>query len=443
LSDHHDLIVAIHAQLLPGSAGGIETNLLSLLKALDRISRAERQIVIGPGGESQWLASHLGSQQTILPWTPIPFSLVRRPDWLPACLWEFSKRRLGRQRFKAARYIHQAIKRAMPHHLNNGKQINHVLIEMGAQVVHFPYQSHFQTTLPSIFEPWDLQHRHYPEFFTPQEIQLREESYKMGCKEASLVVTASEWTKRDIVRQFAIDPNKIAIIRRGPIVSDCKKMTREEALSKLQSKNLPERFILYPAKTWPHKNHIRLFQALARLRDKYGFSINLVCTGKPIEEHWQSIKKSLEELSLERSVIFTGFLDDAQMEALFVRAEFLIFPSLFEGLGIPLLEAMHFGLPIVTSHVTCLPEVAADAALYFDPLSVDSMVDAIQRAWSDPLIREECAERGAVRVKGFSWDEAARQFLACYRYIAKQQLNSEDSKRIREITACGYNGHAD
>jgi glycosyltransferase involved in cell wall biosynthesis len=441
LSNHDDLIVAVQAQLLPGSAGGIETNLLLLLKALDRMSGAERQIVIGPGGESQWLTPHLGSRQTILPWMPIPFSLVRRPRWFPTRLWELGKQSLGQQRFKAARSIHQLIHRVMPHHLNNGEQINQVLIEMGAQVVHFPYQSHFQTTLPSIFEPWDLQHRHYPEFFTLQEIELREESYKMGCSKAALVVTASQWTKADIVRQFGIDPGKIAVIRRGPIVLERAEMTRQEADDKLQCMQLPERFIIYPAKTWPHKNHIRLFQALARLRDKYGLTICLICTGKPIEEHRKNIQKSLEELSLEKSVIFTGYIDEAQMAALFIRAEFLIFPSLFEGLGIPLLEAMYFRLPIVSSNVTCLPEVAADAALYFDPLSVDSIADAIHRVWCHPSIREECKERGTVRVKDFSWDEAARQFLACYRYVAKQELNCDDSNRIREITGCVPNCH--
>ena len=434
MARNQELKVAILTQLLPGSAGGIEVNLLSLLKALDSLDDSGRQVVIGPGGESHWLDPHLGIRQSILQWPAIKLSPVRPPNWLPSALVGMAKRSLGRYGLRIAAGIQPLLRRIDPGHISEGEKITRELIERGVQLVHFPYQRYFPTSLPTIFEPWDLQHRHYPEFFTSLEIDLRDEHYQMACKEATLVVTASEWTKRDLIQQFGLEPKKIAVIRRGPSVVEERRMTEQEITYHIQSLKLPKRFILYPAKTWPHKNHIRLFRALAELRDRFGILVPLVCTGKPVEGSWPRIMRSLEELSLERAVHFTGYLTDDQMAALFKRAEFLVFPTLFEGLGIPLLEAMQFGLPIVASKVTCLPEVAEDAALYFDPLSVDSIAEAILKAWQNPDLRKEYRTRGRVQIKKFNWDNAGRKFLLCYRHSIGYKLTGEESEIFNAMT---------
>ena len=434
LNDLGELSIAIHAQLLPGSAGGIEVNLLSLLKALDKLDDSGRQVVIGPGGESHWLDPHIGVRQSTLMWPAIKLSPVRPPNWLPSALVGMAKRSVGRHGLRIAAGIQSFLKRIDPGYLSEGEKITRELIERGVQLVHFPYQRYFPTSLPTIFEPWDLQHRHYPEFFTSEDIALRDEHYQQACEEATLVVTASEWTKRDLIQQFGVEPKKIAVIRRGPSVDEKRSMTEQEITYHIQSMKLPKRFILYPAKTWPHKNHIRLFRALAELRDRYGLLVPLVCTGKPIEDYWPSIMRSLEELSLEKAVHFTGYLSGEQMTALFKSADFLVFPTLFEGFGIPLLEAMQFGLPIVASKVTCLPEVAEDAALYFDPLSVDSIAEAILKAWQNPELRDEYKAKGRVQIKKFKWDNAGRKFLLCYRHSIGCKLTSEESEIFKEMT---------
>jgi len=434
LAENQELKVAILSQLLPGSAGGIEVNLLSLLKELDRLDNSGRQIVIGPGGESHWLDPHLGARQSILMWPAIKLSPMRPPNWLPSALVGMAKRRLGRYGLRIAAGIQSFLKRIDPAHLSEGEKITRELIERGVQLVHFPYQRYFPTSLPTIFEPWDLQHRHYPEFFTSWEIALRDEHYQQACEEATLVVTASEWTKRDLIQQFGLEPKKIAVIRRGPGVVEERGMTEQEITHHIQSMKLPKRFILYPAKTWPHKNHIRLFHALAKLRDRYGLLVPLVCTGKPVEDYWPNIMKCLEELSLESTVHFTGHLSDGQMGALFKSADFLIFPTLFEGLGIPLLEAMQFGLPIVTSNVTCLPEVTEEAAHYLDPLSVDSIAEAILKVWQNPELREEYKTRGRIQIKKFNWDNAGRKFLLCYRHSTGCKLTAEESQIFNGMT---------
>jgi glycosyltransferase involved in cell wall biosynthesis len=305
---------------------------------------------------------------------------------------------------------------------------------MGVELVHFPYQRLFFTPLPFLFEPWDLQHRHFPQFFTTDEIELRDELYATGCSQARLVVTASQWCKRDLVRQFGLEPAKIAVIPRGPEGQG--KMPAAEAAARIAGLGLPPRFILYPAKTWPHKNHTRLFQALAILRGRYGLTVPLVCTGKPVAKHWPAVGKALEDLALDGVVRFVGHVDDAQLSALYTSAAFLVFPSLFEGLGIPLLEAMAAGLPIVTSDAACLPEIAGDAAVFFDPLFSDSIAEAIHAAWVRPSFREEYGARAAARAGLFRWQEAAHAFLASYRYVAGRSLSPEDRSLLSILIGC-------
>jgi glycosyltransferase involved in cell wall biosynthesis len=427
-----DLTVAVHAQLLPGSAGGIETNLRALLRSLAGLDESGRQVVIGPGGESSWLRPLLGPRQSVLEWPPIAYSTAR-PVRLPKRAWSFG-RRLLRGYARGAGPVVGGLSAQEPPQVAHGREISTALARMGVDLVHFPYQRHFSTPLPSLFEPWDLQHRHFPEFFTPEEIELREESYRTGCDQAKLVVTATQWNKDDLVRQFGQPPDKIAVIRRGPARGETTKTPVAEAAAGIAALGLPPRFILYPAKTWPHKNHARLFRALAALRDRCGLTVPLVCTGKPVASHWPVLRKSLEDLGLDGVVRFTGHLAEAHLAALYGSAAFLVFPSLFEGLGIPLLEAMDAGLPIVTSDATCLPEIAGDAAIFFDPLSVDSIAEAIHRAWTQPSLLAEYGARAAERAGRFRWEETARAFLACYRQVAGRPLSAEDRSILSAVT---------
>lgn len=425
--------VAIHAQLLPGSAGGIETNLLSLLRALNRRAESGRQVVIGPGGESHWLQPVLGPRQSILSWPPIRYRSSPPARPLLSRLRDAARRGV-RAPLPTAAGLRAWLRRRESNGEDEGERITRTLADMGVELVHFPYQRHFPTHLPFIFEPWDLQHRHFPEFFAPEEIDFRERIYRVGCERAALVVTASYATKRDLVQHFGLASDKVAVIRRGVFTREERRMSRPEATHRLRALGLPDRFALYPAKTWPHKNHPRLFRALARLRDKEGVSIPLVCTGKPVDDYQLEIRKSLEASSLERLIFFTGHLDADRMAALFRRAELLVFPSLFEGLAIPLLEAMHFETPIVASHAPCLPEMAGEAAVYCDPLSVDSIADAILKVWMSPELREACRVRGAARITMFDWDDAGRKFLVCYRLVGGRRLDAEDTRIVAQIT---------
>ncbi|MGH7388985.1 MAG: glycosyltransferase family 4 protein [Candidatus Rokuibacteriota bacterium] len=432
MSQPNDPTVAVLAQLLPGSAGGIEVNLLGLLRALDRAGSG-RQIVIGPGGESPWLRPHLGDRQTLLAWEPI--RPVGGPAPAPPGGWSMLRRALDRQRFRladAVRRLWQLRDQPTP---REGEGLTETLVAQGAEVVHFPYQRHFATALPSLFEPWDLQHCHYPEFFAPDEISLRDEMYETGCRRAAVVITASEWTKWDLVRQYGLPAAKIAVIPRGVTPRPAPGAAEQAAVARRLG--LPERYIVYPAKTWPHKNHARLFEALAHLGRSDGLTVPLVCTGKPVAQHWPSVERRLTGLGLADRVVFTGHLSEDDVRAVLARSTFLVFPSLFEGLGIPLLEAMQLGVPIVTSEVTCLPEIAGDAAIYFDATSVSAIADAVRAAWRDPARREELRARGLGRTKLFDWDDAASKFRVCYQYAAGRRLTPNETAVLASLTGAG------
>lgn len=425
-----DVTVAVNAQLLPGSAGGIETNLLGLLRALDGLG-AGRQVVVGPGGESDWLRAHLGPRQTLLPWKVVPPASLLAPPH-PSNDGPLGRRLMRPGRAALARGA--AALRTLGFPVGE-TTLSEALAAMGVEVVHFPYQRILPVTLPSLFEPWDLQHRHHPEFFSAEEIRLRDALYGLACRRATLVVAASRWTKEDLVRQLAVPPEKIAVIPRGPAVLGRERLEPDAAARRLAHLGLPERFVVYPAKTWPHKNHVRLFEALAHLRDRRGLVVPLVCTSRPVPGAWSTVERSLETLGLGAQVLFTGHVAQDQMDALLSRAECLVFPSLFEGLGLPVLEAMHFGLPVVASAVTCLPEIAGDAAVYCDPRSVESIADAVERLWTSAELRQEMARRGRARIARFDWPAAARRFLTCYRHAAGRALSPAEIAALEEMTS--------
>lgn len=413
--------VAIFGQLLQGSAGGIETNLLKLLAALAVENvRGDRQLVIGPGGESSWFLPHLGHGQEVVEWPPLRCETpVAARDNLPLAISRAAKAAMRKLLRRSTRSAFS----------NTADELTRKLERAGVEVVHFPYQRYFPTSLPFIFEPWDLQHIHLPELFSREELEFRNWLYRQACEKAALVVTATRWTKADLIQQLGLPASKIAVIPRGAEIAPID-FTPADIKDTLNRLRLPQRFVLYPAKTWAHKNHIRLFQALAYLRDKEGLVVPLVCTGKPIEARAVDIRRSLGSLGLDEQVFFTGFLDEPRMRHLYAAADLMVFPSLFEGLGIPVLEAMASGTAVVSSDASCLPEIGGDAAILFDPHSVKDMAMKIAMVWGDPALRMDLKQRGFSNIAEFSWAEAAKSFRVAYKYVANRPLDKQESQRL-------------
>jgi len=246
-------------------------------------------------------------------------------------------------------------------------------------------------------------------------------------------VTATAWTKHDLVRQYGIRPEKIAVIRRGAFAGQVERPSRDMAERLLGPYRLPKNFLFFPAKDFPHKNHLRLFEALAKVRRR-GLDIHLVCCGRVLDSNKAPWRRCFEEHGLTGKVHLLGRVDDAVVAALYLQATALAFPSLFEGLGIPILEAFENDLPVVTTRASCIPEVAGDAAVYADGYSADSLADAIATICTDSKTRERCRQRGRELLRDFDWRQTGRQFLACYRSVSGIGVTPEDEHLFRQLT---------
>jgi glycosyltransferase involved in cell wall biosynthesis len=408
--------VAIHIDVTPGVAGGTAQSTQGLVSSLGQLDGPETYILSARSNEqAAWISQHCGPNQRVV---------VRRRARRTAHM--FARARTVKATLKPAlEALRSAIDRLTPQRprldLSDGYYES-----LGVDVLHFPTQPFILCALPTIYNPHDLQHLHYPQFWTAEELARREVVYRGACHFARTVVVGSAWIKQDVVRQYQIDPDKVQIIPWAPPTVQYPAIDIErlsEARSRLA---LPASYALYPAVTWPHKNHPRLFEAMADLRDRRGVLVHLVCTGSRWPEYWPMIERRLKELRLESQVRFLGFLSEADLRAVYQLAQFLIMPTLFEADSCPIHEAWSEGLPVASSNHTALPDQVADAGLLFDAKDVSAIANALERMSTDAGLRRQLVERGYRRVKDFDWIRTAKAYRAVYRGAAGLRLGDED-----------------
>jgi glycosyltransferase involved in cell wall biosynthesis len=193
---------------------------------------------------------------------------------------------------------------------------------------------------------------------------------------------------------------------------------RSEAIARPPATALPARFLFYPANPWKHKNHEVLLRALRLLRDERRRRLDVVLSGFGLDDR-SAILALAESHGVREQVHPVGYLSVEELAYLYRRADMLVFPSLFEGFGIPLVEAMTVGCPIVASNVTSLPEIGGDAAEYFDPTSPAAAAAAIERVLDDERWRNTLRARGFCRARAFSAAAVADSHLAVFREAAR------------------------
>jgi glycosyltransferase involved in cell wall biosynthesis len=250
----------------------------------------------------------------------------------------------------------------------------------------------------------DIQHEYFPEFFTPQVCAERKRLYTDSIMRAQHICAISEYTKYTLMERFGIPGDRITtthlaadpIFQPGsPFRKDGSEVLRGYGLKKGS-------YLFFPAKTWPHKNHMTAIRAISLLRDSYGLDMPLVCTGGEREAHNELIK-AINEMSLGPWVKFLGYCPKEHLPAIYEGAGAVVFPSLFEGFGMPVLEAMWCGCPVVCSNTTSLPEIVGDAAILVDPLNAEAMADGIYRVLSDDGLRLDLIAKGLRQAEKFSW----------------------------------------
>jgi glycosyltransferase involved in cell wall biosynthesis len=265
------------------------------------------------------------------------------------------------------------------------------------------------TTIP------DILFERYPDFFPPFETFRCRVLIPWSARRADHIITVSQSSKNDIVNHYHIHPDKISVIDEAPR-DEFRVLNRDECRERIARKyGIHDSYVLYVGRVNARKNLLRLVEAFSRLR-RTGVRHKLVIVGKQDWQGEQVIQK-VKALGLESEVIFTGYVDWDDVPVFYNAADLFVFPSICEGFGAPIVEAMACGVPVVTSRDTALEEVAGGAAALADPLSVDSIAHAMEKVLTDPEFSESLQKKGLKRVTDFSGRRKAEQTLAIYHQL--------------------------
>jgi glycosyltransferase involved in cell wall biosynthesis len=346
--------------LVPGVVGGSETYARELTRALVRVGELEYEAFV-------------------------PSIASDAADGLPARVVQ----EYGASTTTAGRVVAMARGRLAPGRLRRAMRLDSL------DAIHFPLTLMIPPTgdrPPAATTVHDLQHELYPRFFSRAELAYRRLVYGQAVTASRIVIAISEHGRRTLLQRYGIDPERVVVI---PLGIDHERLTPGNAER--------EPFLLYPANPWPHKNHGRLYEAFARVRrERPGLRLVLTGTGH-------------DPAALPEGVESRGRVSFDELIALYRTASALVFPSLYEGFGLPPLEAMACGCPVAVSNATALPEICGGAAEEFDPLSAEDMARAIAAVLADPA---PYTERGLARAQQFSWDACARAHEDVYRRLA-------------------------
>jgi glycosyltransferase involved in cell wall biosynthesis len=264
----------------------------------------------------------------------------------------------------------------------------------------------------SVVTVHDLGYLTYPEAHTARDRRYLDWSTRWNARRARLVIADSAATKADLIRAYGVDGSKIRVIYLGRDES-LARVDDEQKLAEVRARcGIAGRYVLYVGTLQPRKNLARVIEAFGRVAAAPALSgLQLVLAGKKGWLH-DDLFAQVERLGLAGRVLFPGYIEDADLPALLSGALAFVFPSLYEGFGIPVLEAGACGVPVITSNTSSLPEVAGDAALLVDPHDVDAIAEAMSRLVTDEALRAELARRGLANVRRFSWAKCARETLA-------------------------------
>lgn len=266
---------------------------------------------------------------------------------------------------------------------------------------------------------FDLSFLHFPEMFNKRDLWQLKNWTKFSAQNADHIITISRSTMEDIFSRYGVDRKKITVAYPG-YNKEIFHHQQDPAKAKktLKKYGIDDSYIIYIGTIQPRKNLIRLIEAFARIQE----DLKLVIVGKTKgegREGWmyEDVLKTPGKLGIEGKVIFTGFVQQEDLPYLLSGSLAFILPSLWEGFGIPVLEAMAAGVPVMVSNVSSLPEVVGDAGLTFDPYSVDQMEQAIRTILSDKKLRQKYSNLGLEQAKKFSWDKMAKTVLRVFEKV--------------------------
>jgi len=368
--------------LISGKGGGIERYTRNLIKALKKIDKENEYIIFTNRDNTGSFELSSNFQEYFS-----PVSARIRPAKI---LWE------------------QLI---LPFQLKR-KKID-VLLSPGNVAPLFP-------PCPSILIIHDLLPFVWPENFNKVELYSLKALIRLGAQKATKKITVSKNSQKEIVRYLKVPMEKTAVVYPGCDEIFLYGQISQEEKSIKRPLGIDGGFILCTASTRPYKNLDRLLVAFSLLK-KGGLEHRLVIAGLPGRNH-RSILNMIKALELEESVVFTEYVSDKELLALYSTASVLVYPSLYEGFGLPVLEAMACGTPVAASNTTSLPEVVGEAGRLFNPYDPEEIAEAVYQLIKDTALRNIYIAKGRERVNSFSWEKTTEEMLSIFTLAAKRCL---------------------
>jgi len=312
--------------------------------------------------------------------------------------------------------------------------------QLSKEAVDVMYFPHFNAPIrykkPFVVTIHDLTLHYYPykeykpKWSLKKQFQIWVYRFLMGqtVKHAKHIVAVSDNTKKDLLNEYAISEAKISTILEG-VPEHFQKASEQQISEMKKDYNISKPYLLYTGVWRSHKNLLSLIKAFKLLKEQ-GKDLQLVMTGK-MDPAYPEIPSLIKELGLENDVVLTGFVSEEDLIALNSAAEVFVFPSLYEGFGLPPLEAMQFGVPVACSNTSSLPQVCADAALYFDPTKPEEIAHEVSKILDDPSLKAYLIKSGKKNVERFSWKAMAAQILDL---LAKKCDNSRQTKNTPRLS---------
>lgn len=311
-----------------------------------------------------------------------------------------------------------------------------------------PNTQSFETGLPYVMPVFDLQHRlqpQFPEVSANGEWERREYLYRNGTRQATMILADSEVGKEDILMcygSYGVTPDRVKVLPYVPPPYLWNEVSPEERTRARIAYELPERYLFYPAQLWPHKNHVRLVQAIGLLKDTRKFEVHLVLSGSASGGIRTQVRRDMmreaQRLGVAAQIHYLGYVPNNDMSALYAGAVGLVMPTFFGPTNIPIREAWLLGCPILTSDIRGIREQVGDAGLLVDPSSVEALADGIRRIWEDERLRADLSGRGKQRLAAYGLKEFRASLAAIIaetnRCVRDEQAFSHSRQmKIREV----------
>lgn len=301
--------------------------------------------------------------------------------------------------------------------LRPGKLAQHAIIpwvvdSSKCDLYHYPYfdppvplRKRFVATCP------DLEPLRMPNLFS-RKVVAYYEVFAVRLRHAARVITISENTKKDVVELLGINPNVVRVIYLG-VDKRFRPVLEEEELTNIY--HLPNRYVLYVGNTMPHKNLQRLVQAMARVC-RLCPDVKLVIVGA-LDRYRSNVEQIIQNTGMNLYVRFLDFVSENDLPALYSKASAFILPSLYEGFGLPILEAMACGAPVIASNAASIPEIVGDAGIIVDPYNIEEISDGILRLLNNQSEAKNYSNLGIERAQQFTWRHCAEEHLKVYREV--------------------------